>query len=299
MRVERQEAVVTDLRDLGDAPLLERLAARSTELSRAERKVADVVLENPTFAMDATMAAVADTAGVSEPTVMRFCLSMGYDGFQSFKLALAQSLALGFPATFASISATDDVGQLSHKIFDHTISSLDRARRSLDETELDKAVGAILQADRINFAGVGASALVAMDGEQRAPLFGLPATAAPDAHQQLMAAAMATPETVTIIISNTGRVRSMIEIARTARSNGSTVIGISGEDTPLLQHCDVHLIVRTFEDTDFFTPTVSRIAGLVVIDILAMAVALRRGDAHAQRLSGMKQQLATYRRSIG
>lgn len=282
-----------------DAPLLERLATQNEALSRSERKVAQVVLRDPSFVMDATMTAVADAAGVSDPTVMRFCVSIGYDGFQSFKLALAQSLALGIPTTFASISSSDNVGELAHKVLDHTISSLDRTRRYLDPEELEKAVDAIMAAERLDFAGLGASALVALDGEQKAPLFGIPCTAPADAHQQLMAAAMATPRTVTLVVSNTGRVRSMIEVARTARLHRSTVIGVSGENSPLLEHCDIRIIASTFEDTDFLTPTVSRLAGLVVIDILATAVALRRGHDHLQRISEMKQTLSDFRHSIG
>ena len=44
-----------------------------------------------------------------------------------------------------------------------------------------------------------------------------------------------------------------------------------------------------------YTPTISRIAGLVVIDILATAVALRRDAAHDAKLSQMKKDLAAMR----
>ena len=56
-------------------------------------------------------------------------------------------------------------------------------------------------------------------------------------------------------------------------------------------------MVKTFEDTDSYTPTGSRIAGLAVIDILAVAVSLRRGPSHASRLAAMKERLATFRRN--
>ena len=112
-----------------------------------------------------------------------------------------------------------------------------------------------------------------------------------------MAAATARPGTVMMVISNTGRTESIVQIARIAKANGATVIGISGEQSPLLDHCDIPLIVRTIEDTDIYTPTVSRLAGLVVIDILATAVALRRGPEHMDRLTGMKEGLTHFRRT--
>lgn len=283
----------------GEPSLIERLGD-PTGLRNSERKVAQLVLENPGFVVNGTMAAVSEAAGVSEPTVMRFCTSIGYDGFQSFKLALARALALGIPATISSIQPTDDLDTVSTKVFDHTISSLDRARRLLDHDQIGRAVDAIMGATAINLAGVGASALIAQDAEQKAPLFGVPCTAPPDPHQQFMAAATAGPGIVTLVVSNTGRTQSMIQIAETARTRGSSVIGISGEeDAPLLAACDIPLVVRTIEDTDLFTPTVSRLAGLVVIDILATMVTLRRGGDHLDRLSRMKRELADYRGRFG
>ncbi|MBV8352468.1 MAG: MurR/RpiR family transcriptional regulator, partial [Verrucomicrobia bacterium] len=83
--------------------------------------------------------------------------------------------------------------------------------------------------------------------------------------------------------------------AKVARKNGATVIGISGSDSPLIRNCDVGLIVETLENTDIYTPTISRIAGLVIIDILATGVALRRDAAHDAKLSRMKRQLAAMR----
>lgn len=277
--------------------LLERLTEARGSLRASERKVAQLVADNPQFVMNATMAAVAEAAGVSEPTVMRFCTGLGYTGFQQFKIVLAQSLALGIPATLSGIELDDTVRDIATKVFDHTISSLDRARRFLDPTRVEEAVAAILAATSLDLVGLGASALIALDAEQKAPLFGIPCSAPTDPHQQYMAATMARPGTVTLVISNIGRTQSVIEVARTARANGATVIVISGDETPILEHADIPLIVKTIEDTDIFTPTVSRLAGLVVIDVLATAVALRRGEEHLERLSAMKEGLTRFRQA--
>lgn len=277
--------------------LMERLTEASGSLRASERKVAQLVVDDPTFVMNATMAAVAEGAGVSEPTVMRFCTGLGYTGFQQFKIVLAQSLALGIPATLSGIALDDTVPEIATKVFDHTISSLDRARRFLDPDRVEEAVSAILGASSMDLVGLGASALIALDAEQKAPLFGIPCSAPTDPHQQFMAATMARPGTVTMVISNIGRTHSVIEVARTARANGATVIVISGDETPVLEHADVPLVVKTIEDTDTFTPSVSRLAGLVVIDLLATAVALRRGSEHLERLSAMKEGLTRFRQS--
>lgn len=281
-----------------NAPLLERLRDEMDGLRNSERKVAEVVVLDPAFAVNATMAGVAAAAGVSEPTVMRFCNRLGFAGFQQFRISLAQTLAVGLPATLSAIGPTDSIDELTTKIFDHTMSSLDRARRYLDSSQVEKAVEAILASESVDLAGLGASGVIALDVQQKAALFGIPCTAPPDPHQQYMAAAMAGPKTVTIVISNTGRTDPLVHVARTARGNGATVIAMTGsEDAPLLEHCDIPIVVRTIEDTDVHTPTVSRLAGLVVVDILATAVALRRGPAHLERLSAMKDGLTRFRRN--
>ena len=280
-----------------NAPLLEHLSNVIGTLRNSERKVAQLVADNPSFVMNATMAGVADAAGVSEPTVMRFCTSLGFGGFQQFKISLAQTLALGIPATLSTIGREDSIEVLTTKIFDHTISSLDRARRFLDPAQIERAVEAILKSTSLTFAGLGASAIIGLDAEQKAALFGVPSTAPSDPHQQFMAASTARSTDVIVAISNTGRTRQVVQVAQTAQERGATVIGISGEDSPLLEHCDIPLIVKTIEDTDMYTPTVSRLAGLVVIDILATSVALRRGEELMENLTSIKEGLARFRRN--
>ncbi|MCW2583806.1 MAG: putative DNA-binding transcriptional regulator HexR, partial [Klenkia sp.] len=102
---------------------------------------------------------------------------------------------------------------------------------------------------------------------------------------------------VFLVVSNTGSTAAILQIARRARDNGATVVAITGDETSELAGiADVTIAVKTFEDTDRDTPAVSRIASLVIVDVLATAVSMRRGEAHASRLASMKEQLATFRR---
>lgn len=257
--------------------LLGRIAEAEPDLRRSERKVAQTILDDPKAALALNMAGLAKAAQVSEPTVMRFCSAVGYEGFRSFKLALAQNLAFGLPPTHSAIRPGDTSGELAGKIFDHTLSSLGHARQNLDQEVVTQATDALACASDILFIGFGASGIVAEDAQQKFPLFGVPCNAPIDAHQQFIAASLSRPASAVVAISNTGRTRSIIDCAKVARSNGATVIGISGGHTPLFEHCDVGLAVESLEDTDFYTPTISRLAQLVVIDILATGVALRQG----------------------
>lgn len=272
-------------------PLNERIADASRTMRKSERKVAALAKSDPQFVVRSTMAAVAAKAGVSEPTVMRFCSAVGFDGFQSFKLGLAQALAIGLPLTASIVDTAGSIEGLSSSVFDHTIGSLDRARRYLDPIQMERAIEAMLESQSLTFIGLGPAGLIALDAAQKATSFGVPCLAPMDAHQQFMSAAVPPPGSTFIVISNTGRTQSVIEVAKKARANGATVIGLTGDESPLLEHCDIAIIAKTFENTDLHTPTVSRLAGLVVIDILSTAVAVRRGPEHLAKVQLMKQDL--------
>jgi RpiR family carbohydrate utilization transcriptional regulator len=278
--------------------LLERITAQLPNLRRSEKKVAEVILADPVRAVSFTMAGLAEAAEVSEPTVMRFCSSIGSDGFQGFKIELAQTLALGLPITHSAIDSSDSSANLAEKIFDHTISSLDRARRTLDLAEVERAVDALERASDILFVGFGASGIIAQDAQQKFPLFGVPCQAPEDFHQQFIAATMSSASSVTFAISNTAHTEQTITVARAAKDAGGTVISLTGQPGPLSEIADIALIVRSFEDTNVYTPATSRIAGLVVVDVLATSVALRRPPSHNEAIQRMKTELAKMRHSI-
>lgn len=277
--------------------LMNRLAEARSGLRPSEQRVADAVLEDPHGLVGLSMAAVAKSCGVSEPTVMRFCMGLGYSGFRSFMVALAQSLAIGLPVSHSAVSIDDSVGDMAMKIFGHTLSSLDHARSAVDVAKVEAAVDLIVDASDALFVGLGSSGLVAQDALNQAPLFGLPVAAPIDSHQQFMAAETMPASSVVIAISNTGGSESVLRVVEAARARGASSIGIVGGHSPLSEMVDVNLVVRTFEDTDIYTPTVSRLAGLVMIDILATCVAIHRGPEHLQTLRNMKMRLADFRGS--
>jgi RpiR family carbohydrate utilization transcriptional regulator len=286
METEQREG-----RDVATQNIIEIVRQKRDSLRKSDRKVADIVLADPRRILNATVAEAASLANVSQPTVIRFSTAVGCEGYQDFKLRLARSLALGTPATHSQLLDTDTPEVIAEKIFDYTMTSLDWTRNHLDKRLLKQAVEVLSKARSISFFGFGASGIVAMDAQQKFPLFGVPCKAEPDSHQQLMTAAMMQPGDVAVVISNTGMTRSIIEMARIARENGAKVIGLVGAQSPLLEHCDVPLLVETLDNTNVYTPTISRIAALTVVDILSTAVALQRDSEHQKRIAAMKKLL--------
>lgn len=276
--------------------LLELIAARRDALRKSDAKVADVVLASPVAVLDLSIAGIAAEAGVSEPTVIRFCAAVGFEGYRAFKIALAQAVALGLPVENATIQHDDSTPELVAKVFQRTISSLDRARWGLDVTQVERAIDAIVSAKELTFLGMGASQLVALDAQQKFPLFGIPCHAFQDAHIQFMGAALTNPDTVAIAISETGGTAETLRAAQAAKEQGATLIVITGNAGPLAEIADIELRSTTFEDTDLFTPTVSRLAAMVVLDILAFGVAVRRPPEFLAKVGAMRARLTEVRR---
>jgi RpiR family transcriptional regulator, carbohydrate utilization regulator len=276
--------------------VLELITVRLPELRKSDRRVAERILADPQAALSATVAETARGAGVSEPTVMRFCAALGFDGFQDFKIRLAHSMALGMPATQSVLDAADTPQTLTDKVFDYTMTSLDWARSQLDHEAVARAIDMLAKASRIEFFGFGASWIVAADAQQKFPLFGVPCGVHMDSHQQFIAASMMRAGDVAVAISNTGQTTGVLEVIGVARKMGATVIGISGRDgLPMSRLCDLLLVIETLENTDIYTPTISRLAALVLVDILSVGVAMRRGPDHQQRIAAMKKRLSAMR----
>lgn len=282
-----------------DDNLLELIVRKMPELRKSDQKVAEVVLDHPAEVVDMTLATLARRADVSEPTVIRFCTAIGSHGFRDMRVRLARSLAFARSTSHTAVSEDDDLQTVVTKIFDYNLASLNWAQSRLDLNRVGAAVDVLSKAHRIEFFGFGASGIVAQDAQQKFPLFDTPCGATSDAHQMFMTASMVSKGDVVVGISNTGTTREVVQAVGISRDNGATTIGITGFDTDLAKLSHIALIVETLENTDLYTPTVSRLSHLVLIDILSTAVSLRRQQSHHSRISEMKSGLARMRSDDG
>ena len=87
--------------------ILEKINLQITTFSKSERKVAEVIIDNPEQAIHSSIATLAKIADVSEPTVNRFCRRLDTKGFPDFKLHLAQGLANGTPYVNRHVDESD------------------------------------------------------------------------------------------------------------------------------------------------------------------------------------------------
>ena len=274
------------------AALTQAISSSLDAMRKSERKVAEFILGNPAEVINMRIVDLARRADVSEPTVVRFCRAVGCKGFQEFKLALAQQLASS--PSFGQIAVTDgdSVREYTHKVFDSTVDTLLQVRDSIDPERLDHAIQALAQAHRVEFYGFGASAAVAADAQHRFFRLQMPSAAYSDPHLQNMSATSLEPGSVVVAISQSGRTRALLDSMELLRNRGIEVIGLAPSSTPILEAATIALPIDAVEDIQLYTPLSSRIAHLVVIDVLAIGVARQKGErlqAHLQELQeGLK-----------
>ena len=263
-----------------------------------------LVLTDPRAFANLPITELANRSHVSKPTVVRFCRSVGYDGLADFKLKLAGTVNEGVPFVHRAVDEDDKPKDIIVKVIDNAVSALLKYRNDAAGLAFDRAMDALAltgkQKGRVEFYGVGNSGIVAQDAQHKFFRLGVNAVALSDGHVQVMSATMLQPGDCLVIISNSGRSRDLIDVAEIARKRGATTIFITASGSPLAQmgQSGTHQILLPVdhpEDFDRYSPMVSRLLHLLVIDILTTGVALRLGQELRPMLQEIKRNLRARR----
>ena len=280
--------------------MLDRITASLPSLAPAEQRVGRLVLADPRRFAQLPVAELAARAEVSKPTDIRFCRSMGYDGLSDFKLKLVGTVSEGVPFIHRSVDADDKTGDVMVKVIDNTVAAFLKYRNDASTHAIEKAADALMAAyrkgRRIEFFGVGNSGVVAQDAQHKFFRLGVHTVAHSDGHMQVMSASLLGPGDCVVVISNSGRTRDLMDATDIARKHGATTIVITASGSPLAAAGHIHLAADHPEGYDRYSPMVSRLLHLLIIDVLATTLALRIGGAKLQPLlSEMKNNLKNKR----
>jgi RpiR family carbohydrate utilization transcriptional regulator len=279
--------------------MLERIKACLPSLPPAEQRVGKLVLSDPRNFAKLPVSELADRAHVSKPTVVRFCRSIGYDGLSDFKLKLVGSVSEGVPFVHRSVDADDKINDVVVKVIDNAVAAFLKYRNDASTPAIDRAAEALVQAHRqgkrVEFYGVGNSGIVAQDAQHKFFRLGLNSIAYSDGHMQVMSATLLGPGDCAVIVSNSGRTRDLMDACDIARRKGASTLVITASGSPLASAGHVHLAADHPEGFDRYSPMVSRLLHLLIIDILATRVALRIGAQLQPQLKEIKNNLRSKR----
>jgi glucokinase len=259
--------------------ILEQVRRVRAGLSPAERRVADRVVAQPRAVLSDPVAEIARAAAVSQPTVIRFCRSLGCEGLSDFKRRLAAGLTSTIPLAYTQVTYEDTTLELGAKVLGNTASAILQVRDQLNRDTIDRAIDLLSTATRIELYAVGHYLAVAQDAQFKFLRFGVPSAAYIEPRLQLLAADVTGPGDVAIVISGNGRAPDLVEVVEKVQARGGAVVAITASQSPLARKADVALIVDHVEDVSTHVPMISRILHLLYIDILAVGLAMRRKEA--------------------
>ena len=266
---------------MAKAEALAQIRSRYDNLSPAEKKVADFVLAHSAEVVRMPMAAVANSVGVSDPTVLRFCRSVGYHGYLELKIALARSTASPIRLIQESVSRNDDKKTIANKVFTAGIQALQDTLSILDDAAFTKAVDVIARARKVLIAGVGTSGPIAHIMYNRLFRIGVDCVVETDSYLQLMEASLLTSRDVAVAISQTGSSIDPVLTLREAKKHGVSTIAVCGTaSSPLTKEADIVLLSVSRELRA--EAVASRIAQIAIIEAIYVVLAMQNIERTAE-----------------
>ncbi|MQA14400.1 MAG: SIS domain-containing protein [Pseudonocardiaceae bacterium] len=258
-------------------------------LARAEQRVAQVVLADAASVAHRSITEVAEEASTSETTVTRFCKAIGIGGYPELRLALAaetaRSAARGSREVGGDIGPGDRLTDVVAKIAFADARAVEETADQLDIEVLGTVIAALAAARRVDVYGVGASAFVAMDFQQKLHRIGRTAFAWTDVHMALTSAALLAEGDVAVGVSHTGSTSDTVDALAHAGHNGACTVALTNYPRSPVADVADHVLTTAARETTFRSGAMaSRIAQLTVIDCLFIGVAQRHHDTARQAL---------------
>ncbi|MEJ2769187.1 bifunctional transcriptional regulator/glucokinase [Mycetohabitans sp. B46] len=265
----------------GGSAVFERIRQMRDVLTPAERRVADLALNHPRSIINDPIIDIARKADVSQPTVIRFCRSLGCQGLSDFKLKLATGLTGTNPVSHSQVYLGDSATDFGAKVLDNTVSAILQLREHMNFDHVERAIDMLNSARRIEFYGLGNSSIVAQDAHYKFFRFGIPTIAYGDLYMQAASAALLGKGDVIVAVSKSGKAPALLRALEVAMQAGAQVIAITSSNTPLAKRASVALETDPIEIRDSQLSMISRVLHLLMIDILAVGVAIRRASPDA------------------
>jgi DNA-binding MurR/RpiR family transcriptional regulator len=261
--------------------LLAYVRAVTPTLAPAEQRVAAVVADDPGGAAAKTVSELSAQCRTSETTVIRFCRAIGFSGYPELRLALAAAAqaaaSSGWQDVGSEIGPGDSTDEIIKKIAYGDARAVQETAAQLDTGTLAAVVDAVAAARRIDVYGVGASAFVALDLQQKLHRVGRAVYAWQDPHSAVTSAALLRSGDVAIGISHSGTTADTIKSLAEARKRRAVTVAITNFPNSAISGVADHVLTTAARETTFRSgATTSRIAALTVVDSLFVAVAQRR-----------------------
>ena len=256
---------------------LAKIRGMMPSLSRSEKKLASFILGSPEAPLRHSSRELGHQVDVSEATVIRFCQSIGYDGYIEFRTALGADLLRFQKTPYLEISQEDNTARMFQKVFQMTSDSLSETLLLLDPKECEQAITVICKAKHVALYGMAGSCYIAREFNLILLRLGVPAQVWTEQCTQAASVALLGLDDVAFGISHTGSAVDVVEALRIARENGATTICLTNYfKSSITEASDIKLFTSVRPIISGAENAPSRVAQLCILDALATGIALQK-----------------------
>ena len=257
--------------------ILAILKERHPEFSKGQRRIAQYITESYDKAAFMTASKLGKTVGVSESTVVRFAVDLGFDGYPSMQKAMQEMVLNRLTSVQRIEVANDRIGNqdVVSTVLQSDIEKLRQTAENVDRREFQAAVDAILGAKNIYILGVRSVAPLAnFLGYYLNYMFNnvriVTASGTSEMFEQIVGIGR---EDAVIAFSFPRYSAATLRAAQYCRVTGATVIAITDNREAPLAKCSDHVICAK---SDMVSLVDSLVAPLSVVNALIVAIAAKR-----------------------
>jgi DNA-binding MurR/RpiR family transcriptional regulator len=267
-------------RDADATGLVVRIAGLLPSLTPAEQRVARLVVADPAGTAARTVTDLAQTAGTSEATVIRFCRSVGVSGYPQLRLRLATDAGRRSGTVYVDdgdLPPDADLARIIAAVAAEDARAIRDTAARLDPVLCTQVVEALAGAGRIEVHGAGGSGFVAAEFRRRLHVLGLPVSGWPDAPSAYASVELLCAGDVAVGLSHSGATAQTVEVLRRAGRRGATTVALTTFPRSPLGRAAEHVLATVIRETaDRYGDNAGRSAQLTLVDTLVLGVT-RRG----------------------
>ncbi|MGL4740256.1 MAG: MurR/RpiR family transcriptional regulator [Sarcina sp.] len=242
-------------------------------LSKTEKKIAEYVLAQKGQIIYQTLTEISKTVKVGEATIIRLVKKLGFKGFQNFKLEIAKEYSVNESQIKASYESYIDESQAN------MASIIESTKLTLNKKELDLAIDLIMNAKKIFFYGVSASALTAQEAQNRFLRIGVLGVHVEDSHLQMMCSAVAGDEDLIIAFSLSGDTKDIVEALSEAKNNNVKIIAITSYAlSEITKFADCVILTAKKESPLDGGSLLGRVSQMYILDLLCTGYFLKNKE---------------------
>lgn len=272
--------------------------------SPSEQQIARFVLEHPAEAMRLSISDLAASAHVSTAAITRLCKRIHVSSFNTLKLLLAKDVYSPekgevFLPDF-NFETNAPMEAIASTLIQTAIGNFQNVGKLLNETTLFDTVSVILHSRSVHIYGIGASAVAAMDLQQKLTRLGILSTFHQESHMQLTAAATLTPADLFFAFSYSGETKEILAPVQIAKENGVKVAAVTRVGgNSLSKLADFIFCIPDTESLSRHGATISRMNQLLVIDVLYTAIITRDMEQSIENIARTGKVVASHRQNNG